>query len=65
MTDILAEMKQVAEGVKTAKVAKQLAAKIGVAAPITDAMYSIIHEDMPVREALTALLMRPAGSERD
>src|SRR5205807_4203303 len=36
MPDILGEMTQVAEGVKTAKVAHQLAAKLGVAAPITE-----------------------------
>ncbi len=36
-------MKQVAEGVKTAKVAKELAAKLGVDAPIIDAM----HRDHP------------------
>ncbi len=65
MADILAEMKQVAEGVKTAKVAKQLAAKIGVDAPIIDAMHAIIHEGVPVREAIMRLLSRPARSERD
>ncbi|MDB4960979.1 MAG: Glycerol-3-phosphate dehydrogenase [Myxococcales bacterium] len=65
MADILGEMKQVAEGVKTAKVAKQLAARIGVEAPIIDAMHAIIHEGVPVREAITRLLTRPARSERD
>jgi glycerol-3-phosphate dehydrogenase (NAD(P)+) len=65
MPDILAEMTQVAEGVKTAKVARQLAAKIGVDAPIIDAMHSIIHEDVPVREAITRLLSRPTRAERE
>ena len=65
MPEILAEMRQVAEGVKTAKVAKELAANIGVEAPIIDAMYCIIHEGVPVREAITKLLSRPARSERD
>ena len=63
--DILAEMKQVAEGVNTTKAAKQLAAKLGVSAPITDAMYAIMYEDVPVRDALTRLLTRPTRSERD
>jgi len=63
--EILAEMKQVAEGVKTTKVAKELAAKLGVQAPITDAMYAIMYEDVPVRDALTRLLTRPTRSERD
>ena len=65
MPDILAEMRQVAEGVKTAKVAKQLAAKIGVDAPIIDAMHAVIHEGVPVRDAITMLLGRPARQERD
>ena len=65
MPEILGEMKQVAEGVKTAKVAKALAAKIKIDAPIIDAMHAIIHEGVPVREAITMLLSRPARSERD
>jgi glycerol-3-phosphate dehydrogenase (NAD(P)+) len=65
MADILAEMRQVAEGVKTAKVAKELAAKIGCDAPITDAMNAIIHEGVPVREAIMRLMARPTRSERD
>jgi glycerol-3-phosphate dehydrogenase (NAD(P)+) len=65
MSDILGEMRQVAEGVKTAKVAKQLTAKIGVDSPIIDAMHDIIHEGVPVRDAILRLLSRPARSERD
>jgi glycerol-3-phosphate dehydrogenase (NAD(P)+) len=65
MPEILAEMRQVAEGVKTAKVGNQLAAKLGVDAPITDAMHAIIHEGVPVRDAILRLLSRPARSERD
>jgi glycerol-3-phosphate dehydrogenase (NAD(P)+) len=65
MADILAEMRQVAEGVKTAKVAKELAARLGVSAPITDMMYAIIHEGVPVRDAISRLLSRPTRSERD
>src|SRR5215470_2590560 len=65
MADILGEMTQVAEGVKTTKVARQLAGQLGVAAPITDAMYAIMHAGVPVREAIHALLTRPTRSERD
>lgn len=65
MPEILGEMRQVAEGVKTAKVAKQLAAKIGVEAPITDAMHAIIHEGVPVRDAIMRLLNRRTREERD
>jgi glycerol-3-phosphate dehydrogenase (NAD(P)+) len=65
MSAILGETNQVAEGVNTTKVAHQLAAKLGVEAPITDAMYAIIHAGVPVREAINALLTRPTRSERD
>ena len=65
MAEILGEMRQVAEGVKTAKVAHELAHKLGVEAPIMDVMYAALHEGMPVREAITALLGRPAKGERD
>jgi len=65
MPEILGEMKQVAEGVKTAKVARELAAKIGVEAPITEAMYQVMHAGVPVREAINAMINRPIRSERD
>lgn len=65
MPDILAEMKQVAEGVKTTKVAKALAHKLGCDAPIIDAMHAIIHEGVPVRDVMTRLLSRPPKMERD
>ena len=65
MADILAEMTQVAEGVKTAKVAWQLAARLGVRAPITEAAHAIMHAGVPVHEAIDALLNRPTRSERD
>ena len=65
MREILAEMKHVAEGVKTAKVAHQLATQLGVDAPIMRAMHAVIHEDLPMSEAVSALLARPVGIERD
>jgi glycerol-3-phosphate dehydrogenase (NAD(P)+) len=64
MAEILGEMRQVAEGVKTAKIAKALAASLGIEAPLIDAMHGIIHEGLPVRDAITLLLSRPAKSER-
>jgi glycerol-3-phosphate dehydrogenase (NAD(P)+) len=65
MADILAETTQVAEGVKTAKVAKQLADKHRIRAPITQAMYAIMHAGEPVREAIDAMLAGPKRSERE
>ncbi len=65
MADILADMKQVAEGVKTTKVAKALAEKLGCDAPIIDAMHAIIYEGVPVRDVMTRMLSRPPKMERD
>ncbi|MFT3691856.1 MAG: NAD(P)H-dependent glycerol-3-phosphate dehydrogenase [Kofleriaceae bacterium] len=65
MAEILAEMKQVAEGVKTAKVAHELATRLGVEAPIMDVMHAALHQNLPMREAVERLLARPVGSERD
>jgi glycerol-3-phosphate dehydrogenase (NAD(P)+) len=65
MAEILAETRMVAEGVKTTRVAHQLAAKLGVEAPIIDVMNGIIHEGLPVREAITKLLSRTPRSERE
>ncbi|MEZ4359869.1 MAG: NAD(P)H-dependent glycerol-3-phosphate dehydrogenase [Kofleriaceae bacterium] len=65
MEEILAEMKMVAEGVKTTKVAHQLAAKLGVPSPITDVMYAIVHEGQPARDSMIKLTQRALRSERD
>ena len=65
MAEILAEMRMVAEGVKTTKVAHELAARLGVPAPITDVMYSIVHEGAPARETMYRLMQRALRSERD
>jgi glycerol-3-phosphate dehydrogenase (NAD(P)+) len=64
MAEILGEMRMVAEGVKTTKVAHQLAAKLGVEAPITAVMHAIIHEGAPAHEAMS-LMGRALRSERD
>jgi glycerol-3-phosphate dehydrogenase (NAD(P)+) len=65
MAEVMAEMTQVAEGVKTAKVAHELAARLGVDAPIMDVMHAALHEGLPVRQAIDLLLARPAKGERD
>lgn len=65
MDEILAEMKMVAEGVKTTKVAHQLAAKLEVPAPITDVMHAIVHQGLPARATMIKLMQRALRSERD
>jgi len=63
LREVLAGMSQVAEGVKTTKSAHDLAARLGVEMPITDAMYRVVYEDQPAREALSALMGRAPKHE--
>jgi glycerol-3-phosphate dehydrogenase (NAD(P)+) len=65
MAQILADMRMVAEGVKTTRVAWQLARKLGVPAPITEVMHAIVHEGAPAREAMARLSARALRNERD
>jgi glycerol-3-phosphate dehydrogenase (NAD(P)+) len=48
----------VAEGVKTARSAHELAMKMGVEMPITAQVYQIIYEDKDPKEAVKALMSR-------
>ncbi|HEY2746144.1 MAG TPA: NAD(P)H-dependent glycerol-3-phosphate dehydrogenase [Polyangia bacterium] len=63
LREVLAGMSQVAEGVKTTKSAHDLAARLGVEMPITDAMYRIVYEDEPARVAVGALMGRAPKHE--
>lgn len=63
--DITAEMRMVAEGVKTARAAHELAASLGVRAPLSDTAYGILYEDQPVAAALRDLMTRSLRDERD
>jgi glycerol-3-phosphate dehydrogenase (NAD(P)+) len=63
--DIVAEMKMVAEGVKTSKVVVELAARYGVEMPIAEEVYRVIHEGRPATEAYRGLLRRHTRSELD
>ncbi len=65
MAEILADMRMVAEGVKTTKVAHQLAARLGVSAPITDVMHAIIHLGAPAGDTMRKLTSRSLRAERD
>ncbi len=61
--DILAEMTQVAEGVTTAPVVLDIAAKHGVAAPICSAINAVLDGEMSLPEALRSIVRQEAGHE--
>lgn len=63
MGDILRDMTQVAEGVKTAKSAKDLSVKVGVELPICEQIYRILWEGKSPRAAVTELMVRAPKSE--
>jgi len=54
-----------AEGVHSAATAARLAREHGVDAPIIAAVSAILHDGLPVREAVAALLARPLRREFD
>ena len=63
LSDVLAGMSQVAEGVKTTRSAHDLAERLGVEMPITQSMYHVLYEDLPAKEALSELLGRQPKHE--
>lgn len=63
LQEILGGMNMVAEGVKTTLSAYQLAAKLGVGAPIIEQMYAILYEDKDPRQAVIDLMSRELTAE--
>ena len=63
--DIIAEMRMVAEGVKTARAAHELAGSLGVRSPLSDTAHGILYEDRPVATAIGELMTRSLRDERD
>jgi glycerol-3-phosphate dehydrogenase (NAD(P)+) len=64
LSDILAEMKMVAEGVKTTRSAWHLAKRTGVEMPILEQVYQVLYEDKPCRDAVMDLLGRSLKEEQ-
>jgi glycerol-3-phosphate dehydrogenase (NAD(P)+) len=65
LADILAGLGHVAEGVKTARSAYDLARKLGVDMPITREVHAVLYEDKPVQQAVVDLMSRELGPEFD
>ena len=63
--EVLAEMKMVAEGVKTAKSTYNLAAKMGVEMPIVNQVYEVLYQDKPMAKAVQELMGRSLKNELD
>ena len=62
-TEIVAEMRMVAEGVKTSGPVVELSARHGVEMPIAEQVAAVISQGKTVPEAITALMQREAKTE--
>jgi glycerol-3-phosphate dehydrogenase (NAD(P)+) len=58
LSQILKEMKMVAEGIKTAESAYDLSTKMKVAMPITEQVYYILYQNKNPRDAVSELMTR-------
>ena len=65
LPDVLATLGHVAEGVKTAKSAFDLANKLNVDMPITREVYACLYEDKSAEQAVVDLMARELGPEFD
>ena len=65
LKDVLADMRMVAEGVKTAKSVYNLSRKLGVEMPICHATYHVLYDDFSPMEALNQLMTRDLKPELD
>jgi glycerol-3-phosphate dehydrogenase (NAD(P)+) len=63
LDEILAEMTMVAEGVRTAQSARDLAHRHRVEMPIVEEVYALLFESRSAREAVENLMMREPKSE--
>lgn len=65
LNEIIAEMNEVAEGVKTAKAVMELASDYNVDMPISREVYKVLYEGNTVYEAFKGLIKLESGSEQE
>jgi glycerol-3-phosphate dehydrogenase (NAD(P)+) len=63
--EILTEMHEVAEGVRTSRVVMELGAKYGVDLPISSEVHAVLYEGRSARDAYRGLTRREPGAEGD
>ncbi|MBC8043325.1 MAG: NAD(P)H-dependent glycerol-3-phosphate dehydrogenase [Rhizobacter sp.] len=63
LSEIISEMVMVAEGVSTTKAVSELAQKLGVEMPITQAVFDMLFENKPARHAVFELMTRDPKDE--
>lgn len=65
LKEILANMSEVAEGVKTIKIANQIIKQKGLHAPITSLLYQILFEELDIKRGIHNLMRYPYGKDVD
>jgi glycerol-3-phosphate dehydrogenase (NAD(P)+) len=63
LSHILAETREIAEGVKTTSAIHEMGKRLGVEMPITAGAYALLYEDKPALEAAAELMDRPLKRE--
>lgn len=63
LDEVLGGMTMVAEGVRTARSARELSHKVGVEMPIVEAVYDVLYEGTSAREAVENLMLRAPKAE--
>jgi glycerol-3-phosphate dehydrogenase (NAD(P)+) len=63
LADVLAGMREVAEGVRTARAIRLLAARRGVEMPITEEVHAVLYDGKTARAAVESLMTRPLREE--
>ena len=63
LDEIVAELKEVAEGINTARAVKQLADRAGLEMPITNEVNAVLYEGKSARDAVAELMNRPLREE--
>ena len=63
LADILGEMREVAEGVKTTRSVYELGQRLRIDMPITASIHALLYEDKPALEAANELMGRPLKRE--
>jgi glycerol-3-phosphate dehydrogenase (NAD(P)+) len=63
LAEIVGEMREVAEGVKTTRAIYELGKRLNIDMPITASIYALLYEDQPAIDAANELMGRPLKRE--
>ena len=63
LDEIVAELNEVAEGIKTARAVKKLADRAGLEMPITNEVNAVLYDGKPAKDAVAELMSRPLREE--